>query len=94
MLTLKQAMALHANEIESLKEQMIQDIKAKQELNAYIETPELNENDKGKIPILIKDNICVKDSKLTCASKILTCGVFLSVLCVIQPPPKSIAILR
>ncbi|WP_285818915.1 Asp-tRNA(Asn)/Glu-tRNA(Gln) amidotransferase subunit GatA [Helicobacter bilis] len=71
MLTLKQAMALHANEIESLKEQMIQDIKAKQELNAYIETPELNENDKGKIPILIKDNICVKDSKLTCASKIL-----------------------
>ena len=29
MLTLKQAMALHANEIESLKEQMIQDIKAK-----------------------------------------------------------------
>ena len=71
MLTLKQAMALHANEIESLKEQMIQDIKAKQELNAYIETPELNEDDKGKIPILIKDNICVKDSKLTCASKIL-----------------------
>lgn len=71
MLTLKQAMALHANEIESLKEQMIHDIKEQQELNAYIEIPELNENDKGKIPILIKDNICVKDSKLTCASKIL-----------------------
>lgn len=71
MLTLKQAMALNADEIESIKKQIIIDIKEKQELNAYIEMPELNENDKGKIPILVKDNICVKDSKLTCASKIL-----------------------
>lgn len=71
MLTLKQAMALNANEIELYKEQLIKDIKAQQELNAYIEIPTLNEKNKGKIPILIKDNICVKDSKLTCASKIL-----------------------
>ena len=71
MLTLKQAMALNANEIESYKEQLIKDIKAQQELNAYIEIPTLNECNKGKIPILIKDNICVKDSKVTCASKIL-----------------------
>lgn len=71
MLTLKQAMALNANEIESYKEQLIKDIQAQQELNAYIEIPTLNECNKGKIPILIKDNICVKDSKVTCASKIL-----------------------
>lgn len=71
MLTLKQAMKLNANEIESYKEQLINDIKSKQELNAYIEIPEINEYDMGKIPILIKDNICVKDSKLTCASRIL-----------------------
>ncbi len=71
MLTLKQAMALPSNEIESYKEQMIDNIKAQQELHAYIEIPELREVNKGKIPILIKDNICVKDSKLTCASKIL-----------------------
>lgn len=71
MLTLKQAISLNANEIESYKEQLIKDIKSQQELNAYIEIPTLNEENKGKIPILIKDNICVKDSKLTCASKIL-----------------------
>ena len=70
-ITLKQAMSLNADEIENLKKDLIKQIKANLELNAYIEIPEINEAYKGKIPILIKDNICVKDSPTTCASKIL-----------------------
>ncbi len=71
MVTLKQAMSLKFDEIEELKKQMIKDIQSNIEFNAYINIPTINEEDKGKIPILIKDNICVKNSEVTCASKIL-----------------------
>ncbi len=71
MITLKKAMSLSVGEIEEIKQQMIKDIQQQKELNAYIVTPEISEENKGKIPILIKDNICVKDSEVTCASKIL-----------------------
>ncbi|RDU71042.1 Asp-tRNA(Asn)/Glu-tRNA(Gln) amidotransferase subunit GatA [Helicobacter aurati] len=71
MLTLKQAMSLNQQEIENLKHDLRKKIESYKELNAYIQTPEIQDKDKGKIPILIKDNICVKDSLLTCASKIL-----------------------
>lgn len=70
-ITLKKAMSLKSEEIEELKQDLITQIQAKQELNAYIHTPTLHPHDRGKIPILIKDNICVKDTEVTCASKIL-----------------------
>ncbi len=70
-ITLKKAMSLKSPEIEELKQHFIQQIESYKELNAYIHTPQINPNDNGKIPILIKDNICVKDSEVTCASKIL-----------------------
>lgn len=72
MPTLKQAMSLKPHEIENLKHDLCKKIESSyKELNAYIQTPKIQEKDKGKIPILIKDNICVKDSPLTCASNIL-----------------------
>ncbi|RDU67028.1 Asp-tRNA(Asn)/Glu-tRNA(Gln) amidotransferase GatCAB subunit A [Helicobacter didelphidarum] len=70
-ITLKQAMSLKQGEMEEIKLDLLKKIESTKELNAYIQTPIMQEKDKGKIPILIKDNICVKDSEVTCASKIL-----------------------
>lgn len=72
MITLKKAMTLSINEIEELKLQILESVK-KEELNSYIKDSINFDDEKhyGKIPILIKDNICVKNSEITCASNIL-----------------------
>ena len=71
MITLKKAISLDSNEIEDLKKDLIKNIESKKELNAYLGLPELRNEDSGKLPILIKDNICVKNTALGCASAIL-----------------------
>ncbi|MCH9739983.1 MAG: Asp-tRNA(Asn)/Glu-tRNA(Gln) amidotransferase subunit GatA [Epsilonproteobacteria bacterium] len=66
MITLKEALTKSKEELESLKVEMEQ--KAKESgLNAYIDFSTSGEG----VPILIKDNIQVKEWSVTCASKIL-----------------------
>ena len=67
MITLKQALALSADEIKNFREELKEEIQAKKELNAYVGMEESGEG----IPLLIKDNIQVKDWSVTGASKIL-----------------------
>lgn len=67
MITLKQALQLDEAGILTLKAQIRESVQ-KSNLNAYI--GELTDTGAG-IPILIKDNINVKDQPLTCASNIL-----------------------
>ncbi|PAF52756.1 Asp-tRNA(Asn)/Glu-tRNA(Gln) amidotransferase subunit GatA [Helicobacter sp. 13S00477-4] len=69
MITLKKALSLSQEELKEIKLQINQKIKEKVELNAYIGQPENHTYD--GVPILIKDNINVKDWEITCASKIL-----------------------
>jgi aspartyl-tRNA(Asn)/glutamyl-tRNA(Gln) amidotransferase subunit A len=66
-MTLKEALALSPEEIKSLRDQLKHDIEAKKDINAYVG---LEEDGEG-IPLLIKDNIQVKDWPVTSASKIL-----------------------
>ena len=66
-MTLKEAMALPAEERAALKEALKGRIEENRALNAYIATDEAGEG----VPLLIKDNIQVKGWNITCASKIL-----------------------
>ena len=67
MITLKEALSLSAEEIKAFREELKSEIEAKKVLNAYVGMEESGEG----IPLLIKDNIQVKDWSVTGASKIL-----------------------
>lgn len=71
MVTLRTAMSLKKEELEEIKKDIAQNVKDNIELNAYINIPEIKKDDTGLVPILIKDNISVKNESLTCSSKIL-----------------------
>ncbi len=67
MITLKEALTLSPDEIKAFREELKKEIEAKKELNAYVGLEESGEG----IPLLIKDNIQVKEWSVTGASKIL-----------------------
>ncbi|MDH5464627.1 MAG: Asp-tRNA(Asn)/Glu-tRNA(Gln) amidotransferase subunit GatA [Thiovulaceae bacterium] len=67
MITLKEALKLDNKALESFKADLLKEIEAKKELNAYIETKSFGEG----IPILVKDNIQVKGWNVTSGSNIL-----------------------
>ncbi len=67
MITLKEALSLSPDEIKAFREELKQEIEAKKELNAYVGLEESGEG----IPLLIKDNIQVKEWSVTGGSKIL-----------------------
>ena len=67
MITLKEALKLSPEEIKAFREELKIEIEAKKELNAYVGLEESGEG----IPLLIKDNIQVKDWSVTGGSKIL-----------------------
>ncbi len=67
MMTLKQAMTLDNSELENLKKELRLKIEEKKYLNAYVG---LEESGSG-VPILIKDNIQVKNWSVTSGSQIL-----------------------
>lgn len=70
MIKLREAIKLQEEELKEIKQKIIQEAKSSQ-LNAYIiDENSLDINNKG-VPILIKDNINVKDWEITCASGIL-----------------------
>lgn len=66
MITLKEALTKSTEELNVLRKEMEQKAKASG-LNAYIDFSSAGEG----VPILIKDNIQVKNWSITCASKIL-----------------------
>ncbi len=67
MITLKEALTLSKEELETFKQDLQKQIEAKHELNAYIDVKNVGEG----VPIAIKDNIQVKDWSVTAASNIL-----------------------
>ena len=67
MITLQEALLKNSEELKEIKKK-IKDLSIKNNLNSYIDYSEYSDG----IPILIKDNIQVKDWSITCASKILT----------------------
>ena len=67
MITLKEALQLNKEELAKFKDELKAKIKARAELNAYIE---LNSVGDG-VPIAVKDNIQVKDWSVTSGSNIL-----------------------
>lgn len=67
MITLKEALKLSVDELQKLKDELQEKIKANPELNAYIDVKNVGEG----VPIAIKDNIQVKDWSVTSGSKIL-----------------------
>ncbi len=67
MITLKEALTLSNEEIKAFREELKKEIEAKKELNAYVGMEESGEG----IPLLIKDNIQVKEWSVTGGSKIL-----------------------
>lgn len=67
MITLKEALTLSPDEIKAFREELKKEIEAKKELNAYVGLEESGEG----IPLLIKDNIQVKEWSVTGGSKIL-----------------------
>jgi len=67
VITLKEALSLSADEIKAFREELKSEIEAKKELNAYVGLEESGEG----VPLLIKDNIQVKDWSITGGSKIL-----------------------
>ena len=67
MITLKEALRMSKDELETLKEELKAKIEANPQLNAYIDVNNLGEG----VPIAIKDNIQVKDWSVTSASAIL-----------------------
>jgi len=67
VITLKEALSLSADEIKVFREELKSEIEEKKELNAYVGMEESGEG----IPLLIKDNIQVKDWSVTGASNIL-----------------------
>lgn len=73
MVTLKEALKLSSDEIQTLRNELKQKIEENKELGAYVEQltgEELNTSGEG-IPIGIKDIINVKDWSVTCCSNIL-----------------------
>ena len=80
MITLKQALSLNQEQLQEVFTQIKQKVAQNIELNAYImessgeipiSTSTKQTQNKLGVPILIKDNISVKDWEITCASKIL-----------------------
>ena len=67
MITLKEALKLSKDELNTFKEELRQKIEANKDLNAYIDINNVGEG----VPIAIKDNIQVKDWSVTSGSKIL-----------------------
>ncbi|WP_456453266.1 Asp-tRNA(Asn)/Glu-tRNA(Gln) amidotransferase subunit GatA [Hydrogenimonas sp.] len=67
MMTLKEALALPAEEVKALRDELKKRIDEQKALNAYIAVDEAG----GGVPLLIKDNIQVKGWNVTAASKIL-----------------------
>ena len=67
MTTLKEALQLDTNELQTLKTELKRKIEKNKEFNAYIGLEESGEG----VPIAIKDNIQVKGWSVTSASKIL-----------------------
>ncbi len=67
MITLKEALSLSPDEIKAFREELKKEIEMKKELNAYVGLEESGEG----IPLLIKDNIQVKEWSVTGGSKIL-----------------------
>jgi len=74
LITLKEALSLSQEELSEFKKDLKRDIFEKKELGAYVEqlceSKELIDHGAG-IPILIKDNINVKNQEMTCSSKML-----------------------
>lgn len=68
MITLKESLKLNATQIQDIKQEILDSAK-KSELNAYV--GEILPSQSNGIPILIKDNINVKDWEITCSSNIL-----------------------
>ncbi len=66
-MTLKEALALPAEEVKALRDELKKRIDEQKALNAYIAVDEAG----GGVPLLIKDNIQVKGWNVTAASKIL-----------------------
>jgi len=67
VITLKEALKLSKDELNTFKEELRQKIEANKDLNAYIDINNVGEG----VPIAIKDNIQVKDWSVTSGSKIL-----------------------
>jgi aspartyl-tRNA(Asn)/glutamyl-tRNA(Gln) amidotransferase subunit A len=67
VITLKEALQLNKEELQTLKKELKAKIESRPELNAYID---INDASEG-IPIAIKDNIQVKNWSVTSASNIL-----------------------
>jgi aspartyl-tRNA(Asn)/glutamyl-tRNA(Gln) amidotransferase subunit A len=67
VITLKEALSLSPDEIKAFRVELKKEIDAKKELNAYVGLEESGEG----IPLLIKDNIQVKEWSVTGGSKIL-----------------------
>lgn len=73
MITLKEALTYSKEELINLKKELNEKAKKQKKIGAYVEQfldKDLTDSIEG-IPVAIKDNICVKDWELTCASKIL-----------------------
>lgn len=67
MITLKEALKLSSDELQTLKDELRRKIEQQSDLNAYIDVKSVGDG----VPIAIKDNIQVKDWSITSASKIL-----------------------
>ncbi len=67
MITLKEALKLSKEELNKFKDELREKIKARPELNAYIDINNVSDG----VPIAIKDNIQVKDWSVTSGSNIL-----------------------
>lgn len=67
-MTLKEAINAPKEQVAEYKKELVKKIEEKKEINAYVGFESI---DNDGVPILIKDNISVKDWPLTCASKIL-----------------------
>ena len=67
VITLKEALTLNKEELETFKKKLQTKIEAHSQLNAYIDVKNVGEG----VPIAIKDNIQVKDWSVTAASNIL-----------------------